>query len=151
MAGAKRGRPSIFEPEFKRQRARFLRYVRAGNSIRDAAIAAGLGRSTVLDHLARGKRLQKKRKDRCTPEQLLVREWAAEVVQARAEAKAELVRRMNAFSRTSYRATLAILRARYPAEWNPEFMAKVMRLEADDDDSDRPLPGVSVRRERGTP
>lgn len=144
--GRGRGRPSIFDPAYRRRREAFLRFLRTGNSVTDAAEASGLGRSTVYAAVAEGRRLKKKRRDRCTAEELEYRDFSDEVRTAVAQAKALLVSRLYGASKKSWMAALSILRARYPAQWNPEVMARLARVVADEAPQ-QGLPGVRVRRE----
>lgn len=146
--GTRRGGPSIVAPEYTAQRVRFLELLTEGNSVIDAARTARLGKSTVYAAVARGKRLARRAADKCTEEELAMREFAAAVEQAKADAKSTLVSVVYRAARLDPGLAMRVLRARYPAEWNPEVMARIAALEQDEDAATLALPGVRVRRER---
>ena len=141
------GRPSLVDdtPEMKARREKLLSYLRNGVSTNAAVRAAGIGRSTFMRAMQQGRKKGKT----AAP----FRDFRDQVQEAIAAAQVGLELRMRKHAETSWGATLAVLRARYPGTWNPEVVAKVMLglQDPEDSDRDRPLPTITVRREPAPP
>lgn len=138
------GRPSIVDdtPDTNRRRKKFLALVKSGASVNAAADAAQLGRSSVFRALQRGRKATR------GP----YREFYQAVQVALAHSRVGLEVYVHRAAKRSPELALKILIRRYPEEWNPEVMVRMMRIEAGlDPDSGKPLPTVRVVRETDAP
>lgn len=123
-----------------KKRAKLLAYLRNGASTTAAVRASGIGRSTYNRAMADGRKTGKK----WAPH----RDFRDKVTEAIAASQVILETRMFGFTKSSWGATMAMLRARFPERWNPEVVARMAALKDEDDFDDRPLPTIAVRRER---
>lgn len=134
---AKAGRPSIIDAQFDQQRTKLLKKLKTGSSILDACRAAGLGKSSVMRALARGRKTGKTHEP--------YREFREEVMQAIAEAKTVLIERWHNASKKHWRAAMAMLRARHPEEFALDvIIARLIKDMQDGEDQD--IPDIRVIR-----
>jgi len=118
---AKPGRPTRLTPEVQ---VAVLSALRAGATRTSAAEAAGIGRATLLEWLARGEGRDPGREGGGA-----FADFAAEVRRVEGELQAALVRdvraRAEGTGRSGWRAAAWLLERRFPRQWGQKSRAKV--------------------------
>lgn len=135
-----RGRPAIVSDDevMETKRDTLIAYLRKGASLRAAAGASGLGVSSVMNALRLG-RQQKRGK---------YRDFLDQVRTAMDQSRVLIETRLFKHTEKNARAALAMLKARYPDEWDPMWLVRMIEAERGlEDRSTTPLPTVRVRRE----